>query len=166
MDLFTLLMLAALVIGVPLRILYSRARRDQSNSDFAPPFKEAKTDYVSGRVKSLTNAFSKASEAFPAEYKNTLMVGLAAVAGIAVIFAFGGFQGMFNSSSNNSSNSPGNVSNNSGTSETEPEPAPAQPSQHQEERCKQDYVSGGYDQDGNYIDGEWVTVCQWVWVND
>ena len=46
----------------------------------------------------------------------------------------------------------------------EEEVAPQEPSGHYEQRCMDTYVMGGYDQLGNYIDGQWVEKCQDVWV--
>lgn len=37
---------------------------------------------------------------------------------------------------------------------------------HYEQRCMKTYQSGGYDQLGNYIDGQWVEQCRDVWVNN
>jgi hypothetical protein len=48
----------------------------------------------------------------------------------------------------------------------EEEVTPQQPSGHYEQRCMRTYQSGGYDQFGNFIDGQWVEQCRDVWVQD
>ena len=105
-----------------------------------------------------------------------LAIGAAAVFGYMAISSSNNSPSVSNvPAQQNNENSSGSQNTGGGEGNTnvyneddsyEEEVTPQQPSGHYEQRCMRTYQSGGYDQFGNFIDGQWVEQCRDVWVQD